>query len=68
MFEWRAERLKRLREQPEILKILTRFYKDNPAQFIIDWRMTTDPCNIDYGLPVTIIFCFSRNRKPGLSG
>ncbi|PAV10838.1 TerL protein [Arsenophonus sp. ENCA] len=56
VFEWRAERLKRLREQPERLKPLTRFYKDNPAQFIIDWGMTTDPRNIDYGLPVTIPF------------
>ncbi len=56
VFEWRAERLKRLREQPESLKLLTRFYKENPAQFIIDWGMTTDPRNIDYGLPVTIPF------------
>lgn len=56
VFEWRAERLKRLREQPESFKRLTRFYKDNPAQFIIDWGMTTDPRNIDYGLPVTIPF------------
>ncbi|WP_334473482.1 TerL protein [Arsenophonus sp. PmNCSU2021_1] len=56
VFEWRAERLKRLREQPESFKPLTRFYKDNPAQFIIDWGMTTDPRNIDYGLPVTIPF------------
>ncbi|MFS1583659.1 MAG: TerL protein [Candidatus Arsenophonus phytopathogenicus] len=56
VFEWRAERLTRLREQPESLKLLIRFYKDNPAQFIIDWGMTTDPRNIDYGLPVTIPF------------
>ncbi|WP_334470088.1 TerL protein [Arsenophonus sp. PmNCSU2021_1] len=56
VFEWRAERLKRLREQPKSLKLLTRFYNENPAQFIIDWGMTTDPRNIDYGLPVTIPF------------
>lgn len=56
VFEWRAERLKHLRGQPESFKRLTRFYKDNPAQFIIDWGMTTDPRNIDYGLPVTIPF------------
>ncbi|MDR5616903.1 TerL protein [Arsenophonus sp.] len=56
VFEWRAERLTRLREQPESFKRLTQFYKDNPAQFIIDWGMTTDPRNIDYGLPVTIPF------------
>ncbi|WP_339053355.1 TerL protein [Arsenophonus endosymbiont of Crataerina pallida] len=56
VFKWRAERLQRLREQPESFELLTRFYKDNPAQFIIDWGMTTDPRNIDYGLPVTIPF------------
>ncbi len=37
VFEWRDERLQRLRQQPESFKRLTRFYKDNPAQFIIDW-------------------------------
>lgn len=56
VFEWRAERLQRLRQEPENIKRLFRFYKDNPAQFIIDWGMTTDPRNIDYGLPVTIPF------------
>ncbi len=56
VFEWRDERLQRLRQQPESFKRLTRFYKDNPAQFIIDWGMTTDPRNVDYGLPVTIPF------------
>lgn len=50
------ERLQRIRQNPEILPVLKQFYRTNPAQFIIDWGMTTDPRNIDYGLPVTIPF------------
>lgn len=50
------ERLQRIRQNPEILPALKQFYRANPAQFIIDWGMTTDPRNLDYGLPVTIPF------------
>lgn len=56
VFEWRMERLQRIRANPEMLPALRAFYRDNPAQFIIDWGMTTDPRNLDYGLPVTIPF------------
>ncbi|EAV3692790.1 TerL protein [Salmonella enterica] len=56
VFEWRMERLQRIRKAPETLPALRQFYRTNPAQFIIDWGMTTDPRNLDYGLPVTIPF------------
>ncbi|EHZ7705595.1 TerL protein [Salmonella enterica] len=56
IFEWRMERLQRIRKAPETLPALRQFYRTNPAQFIIDWGMTTDPRNLDYGLPVTIPF------------
>ncbi|MDV2876293.1 TerL protein [Phytobacter diazotrophicus] len=56
VFEWRLERLQRIRQRPEILPALRQFYRTNPAQFIIDWGMTTDPRNLDYGLPVSIPF------------
>ncbi|HHQ6623835.1 TPA: TerL protein [Serratia fonticola] len=56
VFEWRMERLQRIRTNPEMLPALRAFYRDNPAQFIIDWGMTTDPRNLDYGLPVSIPF------------
>lgn len=56
VFEWRMERLQRIRANPETLPAIREFYRTNPAQFIIDWGMTTDPRNIDYGLPVTIPF------------
>lgn len=56
VIEWRRERLIRMRETPEMLPMLRNFYRANPAQFIIDWGMTTDPRNLDYDLPATIPF------------
>ncbi|EJW5163918.1 TerL protein, partial [Salmonella enterica] len=41
VFEWRMERLQRIRKTPETLPALRQFYRTNPAQFIIDWGMTT---------------------------
>lgn len=81
VFEWRMERLQRIRKAPETLPALRQFYRTNPAQFIIDWGMTTDPRNLDYGLPVTIPFLLfprqeewidwimerSRNHENGLT-
>lgn len=56
VFEWRTERLKRLREKPELLPLLKDYYREHPAQFIIDWGMTFDPRNVERGLPATIPF------------
>ncbi|HFL1537986.1 TPA: TerL protein [Enterobacter asburiae] len=56
VYEWRMERLERIRKSPEMLPALREFYRTNPAQFIIDWGMTTDPRNLDFGLPVSIPF------------
>ncbi len=56
VFEWRAERLQRIRANPGVLPALRAFYRDNPAQFIIDWGMTFDPRNVERGLPATIPF------------
>lgn len=52
----RAQRLARIRSEPEILPGLKAFYKDNPAQFTIDWGMTFDPRNAEVGLPTTMPF------------
>ncbi|EAQ8610498.1 TerL protein, partial [Salmonella enterica] len=35
VFEWRMERLERIRKAPEMLPALREFYRTNPAQFII---------------------------------
>lgn len=57
VFEWRVEALRRLRENPTVtLPALQKVYRENPAQFIIDWGTTYDPRNVDRGLPALIPF------------
>jgi len=56
VFEWRAERLRRIRANPRVVPALRTFYRDHPAQFIIDWGMTFDPRNVERGLPAMIPF------------
>lgn len=66
VFEWRIERLTRIREavaleqkenrDPVVLPALHKFYADNPAQFIIDWGMTYDPRNVNKKLPARLPF------------
>lgn len=56
VYEWRLERLERIRQNPTVLPGLRAYYRDNPAQFIIDWGMTSDPRNLDLGVPVTVPF------------
>lgn len=56
VFEWRIERLNRIRKAPGLLPALKTFYRDNPAQFIIDWGITFDPRNPERGLPSTVPF------------
>jgi hypothetical protein len=51
VFSWRLERLQRIRDKPEVIPTLFKFYKNDPAQFIIDWGMTYDPRNVERGLP-----------------
>jgi phage terminase large subunit len=51
VYEWRLERLARIRAKPECLPGLKMFYRENPAQFLIDWGMTFDPRNADIGQP-----------------
>jgi hypothetical protein len=52
VYEWRMERLRRIRADPDgLLPALRKFYADNPAQFIIDWGQTFDPRNADLGQP-----------------
>lgn len=56
VFEWRIEKLDRIRRNPSLIPRLKEFYKDDPAQFIIDWGTTFDPRNVERGLPSHIPF------------
>lgn len=56
VFQWRLDRLQRIRADPAVLPAIKAFYRDHPAQFIIDWGVTFDPRNPERGLPSTIPF------------
>lgn len=56
VYKERAERLKKLREDPSLLSGVKEFYKDHPAEFVNDWGMTFDPRNPERGLPATVPF------------
>jgi phage terminase large subunit len=51
VFQWRLDRLYDIRKKPNTLKYLYTYYRDNPAQFIIDWGMTYDPRNTARDIP-----------------
>jgi len=67
VFEWRLERLHKLRNSPDSLKALKEFYKNNPAQFIIDWGCTVDPRNADIHLPTVIPFLLFPKQEEWIS-
>ena len=67
VFRWRLERLQRIRENPSCLPALKRYYRDNIAQFIIDWGVTTDPRNIEVGLPSSIPFVLFPKQEEWVS-
>jgi hypothetical protein len=56
VFQHRLECLDNLRKKPESLSALKLFYKENPSQFIIDWGCTSDPRNVERGLPANVPF------------
>ena len=56
VFQQRVERLQRIRAKPAVLPDLKRYYANHPAQFISDWGMTTDPRNVERGLPANVPF------------
>jgi len=56
VFRWRIDKLAKIRANPKLLPALKAHYKNNPADFIMDWGCTFDPRNMDIGLPATIPF------------
>jgi phage terminase large subunit len=81
VFDWRIERLNRIRAAPQCLPALKLFYRENPAQFVIDWGITVEPRNVELGLPSAIPFLLFprqeewvawiidnwRHQRPGLT-
>lgn len=56
VFKFRAERLAKVQSDAGLLSATKQYYKENPAQFIIDWGCTFDPRNTERGLPSVIPF------------
>lgn len=63
VFEYRADLLSKIRNKPEHLTTLKAFYRENPAQFIIDWGVTVDPRNIERGLPAFAPFLLFEKQE-----
>ncbi len=60
----RAERLRQIRERPELLAPLKASYAEHIAEFISDWGVTSDPRMKNRGLPVEMPFVlFPRQRE-----
>jgi hypothetical protein len=63
VFVYRQERLKAIRANPEKIPLLRMYYRDNPAQFIIDWGCTFDPRNVERGLPAVVPFLLFERQE-----
>jgi phage terminase large subunit len=81
VFDYRLDILNKIRADKTLLPALMQFYKNDPAQFIIDWGVTSDPRNVERGLPALTPFLLFpkqeewvhwlverwRNREPGIT-
>jgi phage terminase large subunit len=56
VFAERIERLKRIRADPSSVPYMLQYYRDNPAQLIMDWGCTADPRNVERDLPAVVPF------------
>lgn len=64
VFQWRAERLRRIRDDIDKLPFLYTYYRDHPIDFIEDWGMTFDPRNVGTTIPAAMPFIlFPRQRE-----
>lgn len=60
----RAERLMRLRADPELLPSLKAYYAEHPSDFIHDWGQTFDPRMAEIGLdPIMPFLLFPKQRE-----
>ncbi|MEI8033734.1 MAG: hypothetical protein WCH05_10350 [Chlorobiaceae bacterium] len=56
LLNWRFDRLRDIRSNPNWLPVLRTYYRDHPAEFITAWGSTFDPRKAEMGLPTTIPF------------
>jgi hypothetical protein len=64
IYQRRARILRDIRENPDRLPYLKRYYRDHPADFIDDWGITFDPRIVDRKLPARVPFIlFPKQRE-----
>lgn len=63
VFDERMKRLERIRKNPKCIPALKQFYRNNIAQFIIDFGITVDPRNLEKNLVTTIPFILFPKQK-----
>ena len=52
----RIDALAEIRADPDCLPAMVAYYRDHPADFVIDWGVTVDPRNVELGRPAVIPF------------
>ena len=67
VFQWRYDRLLKIRKKPSVLPGLYAYYAENPAQFITDWGMTFDPRNVEVGLPAYCPFILFPRQEEAIA-
>jgi len=82
VFRRRVSKLSLIREDPDrIVPPLLAYYRDKPWQMITDWGCTSDPRNVEVGLPAVVPFVLFpkqvewcqwayeswRKRRPGVT-
>lgn len=63
VFERRAEMLRKLRADPQLLQAAKIHYRTHPWDFISDWGMTFEPRNVERGLIASIPFVLWPKQK-----
>jgi phage terminase large subunit len=56
VYEWRLQKLKKIRADPSVLPALKAYYREHPAQLVIDFGNTYDPRLVRRGLPAVLPF------------
>lgn len=63
IWQQRAIRLQKIRNDRTLLAALQVYYRDNPWDFISDWGVTYDPRRLDLGLDPVIPFVLFEKQK-----
>lgn len=67
VFKYRIDVLNKIKNDKNKILGFKKFYKENPAQFIIDWGITYDPRNVEKGLPAVCPFLLFPKQEEWIS-